>query len=52
MGAIQVLPGHFMSHHEVSAAMSDAKKMAKKTSGNSLYIEQRNIVTGQRAVEP
>ena len=44
IGAIQVPPGRFMSHHEVSAAMTDAKKMAKKISGNSLFIEQRTAV--------
>jgi len=27
----------------VSAAMSSAKKMAKKIAGNSLFIEQRGI---------
>lgn len=41
IGAIAVSPGQFMSHHDVSAAMSDAKKMAKKMPGNSLFIEQR-----------
>ncbi len=41
IGAIPVSPGQFISHHEVSAAMSAAKKMAKKTSGNSLFVEQR-----------
>ncbi len=41
MGAIQISPGQFMSHHEVSAAMSAAKKMSKKINGNSLFIEQR-----------
>ncbi|MDD4929286.1 MAG: phosphodiesterase [Gallionella sp.] len=41
IGAIQVTPGQFSSHHEVSAAMSHAKKMAKKKPGNSLFIEQR-----------
>ncbi|HLP98761.1 MAG TPA: GGDEF domain-containing protein [Sideroxyarcus sp.] len=45
IGAIQIAPGQFISHHEVSAAMSDAKKMAKKTPGNSLFIEQRNAFT-------
>jgi len=45
IGAMQVAPGLFMSHHEVSAAMTDAKKMAKKIKGNSLFIEQRNITT-------
>jgi diguanylate cyclase (GGDEF)-like protein len=47
IGAIQVAPGQFLSHHEVSAAMTDAKKMAKKISGNSLFIEQRNAITRQ-----
>ena len=41
IGAIQVSPGQFMSHHEVSEAMSDAKKKAKKIPGNSLFVEQR-----------
>ena len=43
IGATQVTPGQFMSHHEVSAAMSGAKKMAKKIPGNSLFVEQRLI---------
>ncbi|OIR18083.1 putative membrane protein YjcC [mine drainage metagenome] len=47
MGAIQVTPRQFLSHHEVSAAMTDAKKMAKKVNGNSLFIEVRNAVTRQ-----
>jgi len=41
LGATQVLPGQFHSHHEVSAAMCDAKKMAKRIDGNSLFVEQR-----------
>ena len=41
IGAIRVEPGQFPSHHEVSAAMTDAKKMAKKIRGNSLFVEQR-----------
>ncbi len=47
IGATQVVPHQFLSHHEVSAAMTDAKKMAKKISGNSLFIEVRNAVTRQ-----
>ncbi|MBU1424105.1 MAG: GGDEF domain-containing protein [Gammaproteobacteria bacterium] len=47
IGAIPVAPGQLMSHHEVSAAMSDAKKMAKKINGNSLFVEQRNVITRQ-----
>ena len=45
IGATQVAPGQFMSHHEVSAAMTDAKKMAKKINGNSLFVELRNAVS-------
>ena len=45
IGAIQVMPGQFISHHEVSAAMSEAKKMAKKIPGNSLFIEQRHAMS-------
>jgi len=42
MGALQVLPGQFISHHQVAEAMSSAKKMAKKQAGNSLFVEQRD----------
>jgi diguanylate cyclase (GGDEF)-like protein len=42
IGAIRIEPGRFSSHHEVSAAMTDAKKMAKKIPGNSLFVEQRD----------
>ena len=41
IGAVQIEPGKFESHHEVSAAATEAKKMAKKTPGNSLFCEQR-----------
>ncbi|WP_024302285.1 GGDEF domain-containing protein [Pseudogulbenkiania sp. MAI-1] len=42
--SIGVLPagsGQFLSHHEVSLAVADAKKMAKKQLGSSLFIERR-----------
>ncbi len=47
IGAIQAAPGQFMSHHEVSAAMSEAKKMAKKIHGNSLFVDPRNPAAKQ-----
>jgi diguanylate cyclase (GGDEF)-like protein len=50
IGATQVTPGVFVSHHEVSAAMTDAKKMAKKVSGNYLFIEQRAAVAKPEGV--
>ena len=42
IGAVKVLPEHFKSHHEVAGAMSRTKKEAKKTLGNSLFIDRRN----------
>lgn len=41
IGALQVSPGQFLSHHEVLAALDGAVKMAKKIPGNSLFVEQR-----------
>ena len=42
IGASHITPDQFLSHHEVSAAATAAKKMAKRTSGNSLFIEPRS----------
>ena len=42
IGAVRVLPEYFKSHHEVAGAMSRTKKGAKKTLGNSLFIDRRN----------
>ena len=42
IGAAHIMPGQFNSHHEVTAAATEAKKMAKRTQGNSLFVEQRH----------
>lgn len=41
VGCLLVEPENFHSHHEVSSAVSEAKKQAKKVAGNSLFIERR-----------
>ena len=41
IGCIPVDAGGYHSHHEVSAAVSDAKKQAKKMPGSALFIERR-----------
>jgi diguanylate cyclase (GGDEF)-like protein len=41
IGALVVEPDLYQSHHEVSTACVNAKKQAKKTLGNSLFIERR-----------
>ncbi len=41
IGTVAITPGQYFSHNEVSAAATQAKKMAKRTAGNSLFIEPR-----------
>jgi diguanylate cyclase (GGDEF)-like protein len=47
IGASHITAEQFFSHYEVSAAATAAKKMAKRTLGNSLFIEQRSPVLAQ-----
>jgi EAL domain-containing protein (putative c-di-GMP-specific phosphodiesterase class I)/GGDEF domain-containing protein len=47
IGAVKILPKLYKSHHEVSGAMSQAKKQAKKVMGNSLFVDRRK--TSQKA---
>lgn len=42
IGACHITSDRYFSHHQVSAAATAAKKIAKRTLGNSLFIEQRN----------
>lgn len=41
IGAVPI-KGEFCSHHQVSVAMADAKKQAKKCFGNHLFIDRRS----------
>jgi diguanylate cyclase (GGDEF)-like protein len=45
IGAVPVTAGQFWSHNEVSAAATQAKRMAKRTPGNTLFIEKRTYST-------
>ncbi len=47
IGAVRVEPGQFESHYEVSAAATEAKKMAKQVPGNSLFCEVRQPNNGR-----
>lgn len=42
LGVLPVHPNGFTSVHEVSAALTEAKKQAKKAPGNTLFIERRS----------
>ena len=41
IASVKVTPGIFNSHHQISEACTSAKKQAKKSPGNSLFIERR-----------
>lgn len=41
IGCVVVESAQFSSHNEISAAMAEAKRQAKKQAGNSLFIERR-----------
>jgi diguanylate cyclase (GGDEF)-like protein len=41
IGAVAVEPDEYRSHYEVAAAAGEAKKQAKTTPGNTLFIERR-----------
>jgi EAL domain-containing protein (putative c-di-GMP-specific phosphodiesterase class I)/GGDEF domain-containing protein len=49
IGAAFISPKCFFSHHQVSAAATAAKKMAKRTPGNSLFVEQRSPSCSQKS---
>lgn len=41
IGAVHVVPGLYASHYEISAAAAEAKKLAKRTQGGSVFAERR-----------
>ncbi|MGV8893168.1 MAG: GGDEF domain-containing protein [Burkholderiaceae bacterium] len=41
IGIVKVEPGKFYSHHQISTAIAEAKKQAKKISGNSIFVDRR-----------
>ena len=50
LGVVKVDAGQFASHHQIAAAAADAKKQAKKQSGNSLFVERRLAPQDAQAV--
>ena len=41
IGIIRVAPGRFGSHHEIATAATAAKSQAKKSKGNSMFLDRR-----------
>ncbi|MCF8197189.1 MAG: GGDEF domain-containing protein [Sulfuritalea sp.] len=46
IGCVIVEAGNFASHHEVSAALSEVKKEAKRIPGSALFVERRQHGAG------
>lgn len=42
IGAVPVTQGAYRSHHDIAQAAADAKKQAKKMTGNALFVERRS----------
>ena len=51
IGAVMVDPEHFHHYQEVARAASEAKRMAKRTEGSSLFIDQRCMPFGRKLAE-
>ncbi|KVW94641.1 hypothetical protein ABW22_11340, partial [Thiobacillus denitrificans] len=47
IGAVLVDPTHFHQYQEVARAASEAKHMAKRVDGSSLFIDQRRMPFGR-----
>lgn len=54
VGCLVAEPGQFTTHHEVSAAVTEAKKQAKKIPGSALFVERRRLAApaGDEIVVP
>jgi diguanylate cyclase (GGDEF)-like protein len=41
LGVVKVEPGQYGTHHQIATAAADVKKLSKKITGNSLFIDRR-----------
>lgn len=41
IGAVKINPGQYYSHSQIASTVAEAKKQAKKITGNSLFIDRR-----------
>jgi diguanylate cyclase (GGDEF)-like protein len=51
IGAVLVDPAHFHHYQEVARAASEAKRMAKRIDGSSLFIDQRRMPFGRKLAD-
>lgn len=43
LGAVEIDPRDYATHHDVAGAASNAKRMAKKQEGSKLFVERRRM---------
>jgi len=51
LGVVEVKPSGFETHHQIAAAAAQAKSEAKKTLGNSLFVERRRMRRNEEGAE-
>ncbi len=51
IGAVLVDPSHFHQYQEIARAASEAKRMAKRIEGSSLFVDQRRMPFGRKLVQ-
>lgn len=51
IGAVLVDPAHFHQYQEVARAAAEAKHLAKRIDGSSLFVDQRRMPFGRKLVE-
>lgn len=52
IAVVPVAPGAFQSRHEIASVLSELKGVAKRTPGNSLYVDRRQATEGLAACCP
>ncbi len=52
IGAVRIDPAHFHQYQEIARAASDAKRVAKRIDGSSLFVDQRQLPHGRRLANP
>ncbi len=49
IGVVNIEPGSYTSHHEISVAAAEAKKLAKREVHSSIFVERRQPLRSQAA---
>jgi hypothetical protein len=51
IGAVEIDPAYYLQYQEVVSATAEAKRMAKRTEGSCLFVDQRKQPFTRRGIE-